>query len=104
MQRNDEDELTRAIVTLASKYGRYGYRRITAPFDQKWLKKYSFHHGTTKVRRLTLPPDRGLAANSDTSHSASRSSHNHHLELSYQRRTRRARSVFQRRSIKTTRL
>lgn len=26
IQRNDEDELTRAIVTLASKYGRYGYR------------------------------------------------------------------------------
>jgi len=30
MQRNDEDALTRAIITLASKYGRYGYRRITA--------------------------------------------------------------------------
>jgi putative transposase len=28
--RNDEDALTRAIVALASKYGRYGYRRITA--------------------------------------------------------------------------
>ncbi len=30
IQRNDEDVLTRAIVSLASKYGRYGYRRITA--------------------------------------------------------------------------
>jgi putative transposase len=30
IQRNDEDALTRAIITLASKYGRYGYRRITA--------------------------------------------------------------------------
>jgi transposase InsO family protein len=30
LQRNDEDVLTRAIVTLASQYGRYGYRRITA--------------------------------------------------------------------------
>ena len=29
-QRDDEDALTRAIVTLASQYGRYGYRRITA--------------------------------------------------------------------------
>jgi putative transposase len=28
-QRNDKDALTRAIVSLASKYGRYGYRRIT---------------------------------------------------------------------------
>jgi hypothetical protein len=29
-QREDEDRLTRAIVELASQYGRYGYRRITA--------------------------------------------------------------------------
>ena len=28
--RADEDALTRAIITLASQYGRYGYRRITA--------------------------------------------------------------------------
>jgi len=28
-QREDEDALTRAIVELASQYGRYGYRRIT---------------------------------------------------------------------------
>ena len=28
--RADEDELTKAVVTLASQYGRYGYRRITA--------------------------------------------------------------------------
>ena len=28
--RADEDALTRSIVTLASEYGRYGYRRITA--------------------------------------------------------------------------
>lgn len=26
----DEDGLTRAIVALASEYGRYGYRRVTA--------------------------------------------------------------------------
>ena len=25
----DEDALTRAIIALASQYGRYGYRRIT---------------------------------------------------------------------------
>ena len=29
-QREDEDALTGAIVELASQYGRYGYRRITA--------------------------------------------------------------------------
>ena len=28
--RDDEEVLTRAIVTLASQYGRYGYRRIAA--------------------------------------------------------------------------
>jgi len=28
-QRIDEEALTRAIVALASEYGRYGYRRIT---------------------------------------------------------------------------
>jgi len=28
--RADEDVLTKAVVTLASEYGRYGYRRITA--------------------------------------------------------------------------
>jgi hypothetical protein len=29
-QREDEDRLTQAIITLASQYVRYGYRRITA--------------------------------------------------------------------------
>jgi putative transposase len=33
-QREDEDQLTRAIVALASQYGRYGYRRITALVQQ----------------------------------------------------------------------
>ena len=32
--RSDEDALTRAIITLASQYGRYGYRRITALLKQ----------------------------------------------------------------------
>jgi len=27
--RSDEDALTEAIISLASKFGRYGYRRIT---------------------------------------------------------------------------
>jgi transposase InsO family protein len=30
IQRNDENALTRSILALASRYGRYGYRRITA--------------------------------------------------------------------------
>jgi putative transposase len=28
--RDDEDELTKAMISLASQYGRYGYRRIAA--------------------------------------------------------------------------
>jgi len=34
MQRTDEDALTRAIITLASEYGRYGYRRITVKLGE----------------------------------------------------------------------
>ena len=30
MEANDEEMLTELIITLASQYGRYGYRRITA--------------------------------------------------------------------------
>jgi len=30
--RADEDALTTAIVALAAKFGRYGYRRITTLF------------------------------------------------------------------------
>src|ERR1700723_3965888 len=30
LRRTDEDRLTQAILVLAGKYGRYGYRRITA--------------------------------------------------------------------------
>src|SRR5262249_20581238 len=33
-QRNDEEVLTQAIIALASQYGRYGYRRITALLRQ----------------------------------------------------------------------
>ena len=33
-QRNDEDRLTQAIIALASQYGRYGFRRITALLKQ----------------------------------------------------------------------
>jgi putative transposase len=37
-QRDDEDRLTQAIVALASQYGRYGYRRITALLSQAGWK------------------------------------------------------------------
>ena len=36
--RVDEDALTAAIVALASHYGRYGYRRVTALLNQAGFK------------------------------------------------------------------
>jgi putative transposase len=45
--RADEDALTRAIVTLASEYGRYGYRRITA-----LLRTAGWRVGRDRVQRI----------------------------------------------------
>jgi putative transposase len=45
--REDEDALTRAIVELASQYGRYGYRRITA-----LLKRDGWQVGKDRVERI----------------------------------------------------
>ncbi len=46
-QRNDEDALTRAIITLASQYGRYGYRRITIK-----LREAGWNIGKDRVERI----------------------------------------------------
>jgi transposase InsO family protein len=45
--RSDEDALTRAIITLASQYGRYGYRRITA-----LLQNAGWQVGKDRVQRI----------------------------------------------------
>ena len=47
MYRADEDELTRAIIALASEYGRYGYRRITVE-----LHKSGWPVGKDRVQRI----------------------------------------------------
>ncbi len=47
IQRDDEDLLTRAIIELASQYGRYGYRRITA-----LLRSAGWHVGHDRVERI----------------------------------------------------
>ncbi len=47
LQRDDEDSLTRAIIELASQYGRYGYRRITA-----LLQRAGWHVGRDRVERI----------------------------------------------------
>jgi hypothetical protein len=46
-QRDDEDALTQAIVMLASQYGRYGYRRITA-----LLQHAGWQVGKDRVERI----------------------------------------------------
>ena len=46
-QREDEDALTQAIIELASQYGRYGYRRITA-----LLKREGWQVGKDRVERI----------------------------------------------------
>jgi putative transposase len=45
--RRDEDALTRAIITLAGKYGRYGYRRITV-----MLQEAGWQVGKDRVERI----------------------------------------------------
>jgi putative transposase len=45
--RNDEDALTRAIIALASEYGRYGYRRITV-----LLREAGWNVGKDRVERI----------------------------------------------------
>jgi putative transposase len=47
MQREDEDALTQAIIELASQYGRYGYRRITA-----LLRRAGWLVGKDRVERI----------------------------------------------------
>jgi putative transposase len=61
-QRDDEDALTQAIIGLASQYGRYGYRRITALLqraeraNQVWSYDFvsTFTHDGRTVRMLNL--------------------------------------------------
>jgi transposase InsO family protein len=54
-QWEDEDRLTRAIIVLASQYGRYGYRRITA-----LLHRAGWRVGEDRVKRISTP--RNLAS------------------------------------------
>src|SRR5579872_190875 len=47
LRRTDEDQLTQAILALAAKYGRYGYRRITA-----LLRSVGWSVGKDRVQRI----------------------------------------------------
>src|ERR1039457_2541251 len=47
LRRTDEDQLTQAILALAAKYGRYGYRRITV-----LLRNAGWPVGKDRVQRI----------------------------------------------------
>ncbi|MGA7558977.1 MAG: IS3 family transposase [Terriglobales bacterium] len=47
LRRTDEDQLTQAILALAAKYGRYGYRRITV-----LLRDAGWQVGKDRVQRI----------------------------------------------------
>src|SRR5271170_2380172 len=47
IRREDEDALTQEIIELASQYGRYGYRRITA-----LLQRVGWQVGKDRVERI----------------------------------------------------
>ena len=81
--RDDEGALTRAIVDLASEYGRYGYRRITA-----LLRQQGWHVNHKRVGRiwrrdgLKVPhkqPKRGRLWLNDGSCVHRRPQHRHHV-------------------------
>jgi transposase InsO family protein len=59
--RADEDALTQAIIALASQYGRYGYRRITA-----LLQRIGWKVGRDRVQRIWRRE--GLQVPRSTSH------------------------------------
>jgi transposase len=53
----DEDALTQAIIQLASQYGRYGYRGISA-----LLKRTGWQVDKDRVERISTPTDEDLSA------------------------------------------
>jgi transposase InsO family protein len=59
-QRDDEDTLTQAIVTLASQYGRYGYRRITALLRRAGWQEVQVLSESWRVHYNTIRPHASL--------------------------------------------
>jgi hypothetical protein len=64
IQREDQNALTRAIVVLASQYGRYGYRRIAALLQRSGWKvgkdrvERAWRRERQKVSRRQKPRER----------------------------------------------
>ena len=83
MKRGDEDVLTQAIVDLASEYGRYGYRRVTALLGaQGWHVNHKRVERIWRREGLKVPikqPKRARLWLNDGSCVRLRSKHRHHV-------------------------
>ena len=81
--RSDEDVLTADIINLASQYGRYGYRRITAMLHQKgWQVNHKRVERIWRREGLKVPkkqPKRGRLWLNDGSCVRRRPEHRNHV-------------------------
>ena len=81
---SDEKQLTKDIIDLASKYGRYGYRRITALLNQKkgWRVNHKRVERIWRIEGLKVPkkqPKRGRLWLNDGSCIRLRPEHKDHV-------------------------
>jgi len=82
-QREDEALLTEAVINLASRYGRYGYRRITALLRQDgWVVNHKRVERIWRCEGLKVPkrqPKRGRLWLNDGSCVRRRPEHRNHV-------------------------
>ena len=83
VQRDDEDALTKAIIDLASEYGRYGYRRVTALLrTEGWYVNHKRVERIWRREGLKVPikqPKRARLWLNDGSCVRLRPTHQHHV-------------------------
>jgi putative transposase len=83
MKRDDEAPLTQKIVSLATKYGRYGYRRITAMIQNEgWQVNHKRVERIWRCEGLKVPqrqPKRGRLWLNDGSCVRLRAEHPNHV-------------------------
>jgi len=83
IERDDEEPLTRRIIELASAYGRYGYRRITALLHlDAWHVNHKRVERIWRQQGLKIPkrqPKRGRLWLNDGSCVRLRAEHKDHV-------------------------